>query len=810
VKKLVFLVVVLAWAGASVGVVGQNSARPQGPAAVPSTPAEYKALVDTYCVTCHNQRANIPSGAPLYLDAVDVNDLAKDAEVWEKVVRKLGVGAMPPQGSRHPGQPALDGLVSFITTSLDRAAAAANNPGSYQLHRLNRTEYQNAIRDLLDLEVDVTGLLPPDSSDFGFDNIASVLKVTPALLERYLTAAVRVSALAVGDPGAETTEEKFPVRLDVTQNARVDGLPIGTRGGTMVRYNFPADGEYLLAGFLFRPVDNADSGIEGQEVPHEFQILVDGEVAHSALIGGPTDHTASRANLTAVREIVEQRMRVRTRVTAGEHEIGFTFVERPARSQDIFRPPLRGSQDIHVGSEPPKLTRATITGPFEADGVSASPSRRRIFVCRPAAAAEEAPCARRILSTIARRAYRRPVSDADMAPILAFYEQGRRGADFDAGIRAALPRILASPSFLFRSESDPAALAVGTAHPVSDLELASRLSFFLWSSIPDDELLDLAIQNRLRASGVIERQVRRMLADPRSDALSKNFPDQWLALRNLATVAPDLIGFPDFDDNLRQAFMRETELLFRAVVREDRSTLDLLNADYTFLNERLARHYGVPGIYGTEFRRVTVTDERRRGLLGHGSILTLTSVATRTSPVFRGKWILTNFLNVPPLPPPANIANVLAPEEQGAAPKSVRERLENHRRNPVCASCHRSMDPIGFALEPFDAVGKWRAKTEDGAPVDASGVLVDGTPVDGPVALRRALLSRPSVFVGTVTEKLLTYALGRGLEPYDMPVVRKVVADAAGNNYRMVSIITGIVESRPFQNRRKVAEADTE
>jgi cytochrome c5 len=781
----------------------------QAPVAAQSSTAPHKALLDRYCVTCHNERLKIPAGAPLLLDKLDVNDLAKDAATWEKVVRKLGVGAMPPQGSPKPEPAALTAFSAFVTTTLDRAALAANNPGVYQLHRLNRTEYQNAIRDLLAVEVDVTGLLPPDSSDFGFDNIASVLQVTPALLERYLTAAVRISTLAVGDPKVETVEEKFPVRLDVTQTAHVEGLPIGTRGGTLVRHTFPVDGEYVLSASLFRPVDNADSGIEGRDAPNEFQILIDGALVHSGMIGGPEDHAASVKNLTGARDAVAERMKVRTFVTAGPHDIGFTFVERPARSQDIFMPPIRSSQDIHVGSELPKLTRATIVGPMTIAGVGDTPSRRRLFVCTPASAAEEDRCARQILSTLARRAYRRPVTGTDLEPVLAFYQEGRKaGGDFDAGIRAALPRVLASPSFLFRSEQDLTSAPVNSAHPISELELASRLSFFLWSSIPDDELLDLAIRRRLRAPGVLERQVRRMLADERSAAMTKHFPDQWLALRNLDKVAPDLLGFADFDDNLRQSFMRETELLFGSVVREDRGALDLLNADYTFLNERLARHYGVPGVYGSDFRRVQVRDVNRRGLLGHGSILTLTSVATRTSPVFRGKWILTNLLNTPPLPPPDEVPAL--EENTGAAPpKSVRERLETHRRNPVCASCHRNMDPIGFALENFDAVGQWRATTESGSPVDASGVLVDGTAIDGPVALRRALSSRPDVFVGTLTEKLLTYALGRGLQPYDMPVVRQIVREAAKNDYRMMTIVNGIVQSRPFQNRLKVAQ-DTE
>ncbi len=472
-------------------------------------------------------------------------------------------------------------------------------------------------------------------------------------------------------------------------------------------------------------------------------------------------------------------------------------------------PSIRNSQDIHVGSERPKLTRATIEGPFNVTGISESPSRARLFVCKPTGASDEARCAREILSTVARRAYRRPVTDEDLAPVMTFYERSRKGTDFEAGIRGALPRILTSPSFLFRTEQDAAALPVNAAHQVTDLELASRLSFFLWSSIPDDELLNLGIRNRLRAPGVLDAQVRRMLADERSVALTKNFPDQWLALRNLEKSAPDLLGFAEFDDNLRQAFKQETELFFGSLIREDRSALDLLNADYSFLNERLARHYGVPGVYGTDFRKVTLPDPNQRGILGQGSILTLTSAATRTSPVFRGKFLMTQILGLPaPIPPP----NVPALAENGAAeaPRSVRERMENHRRNPVCAACHRTIDPLGFALENVNAVGKWRGTTEAGTPVDASGVFMDGSPMDGPSALRRVLTNRPNVFVGTLAERLLIYALGRGLESYDMPVVRGIVRDAGRNDYRMMAIISGVVHSRPFQMRRKVAQSDSE
>lgn len=778
-----------------------------GAAAADSAPSEYHELLDRYCTRCHNNIDNLPAGKPLYLDEVNLDDVAHDIGIWELVVRKLGVGAMPPQGKPHPGEKELQGFRTWLIGELDQAETAKNDPGKYVMHRLNRTEYANAIRDLLGLDVDVSGLLPPDGSDFGFDNVAAALQVTPALLERYLTAAVRISTVAVGDPEAEPAESKFPLRLDFNQLGHVDGLPLGTRGGTMVRYNFPADGEYLLSAALYRPVDSSDAGVEGRDIPAEFQILVDGTTVHSAMIGGPEDHVNSRRNMTATREDVAERMKVHAFVKAGPHDVGFTFVQPSARSQDTYGLPMRNSQDIHVAGIA-RLTAATIVGPLKISGVSDSPVRARVFLCEPKSAADEPACARKILSTLAQRAYRRPVTDADMQLIMPFYEQGRTEGGFDAGIRAALPRVLTSIAFLFRTEQDPESLPAGAPHLVSDLELASRLSFFLWSSIPDDELLGLAIQGKLRTRGTLEKQVRRMLMDDRARALTTNFPDQWLALRNLEHVMPDLLGFPNWDFSLRNDLQEETRLFFDSVVRQDRNALNLLNADYTYMNERVARHYGVSGIYGSAFRKVTLSDPNRRGLLGQGSILALTSVATRTSPVFRGKWILTNLLNTPPLPPPPNVP-ALEENTGAAAPKSVRERLEAHRANTVCASCHNSMDPLGLALENFDATGVWRDRTEAGTPVDASGVLLDGTKVDSPKALREALLTRPEVFVETVTEKLLIYSLGRGLEPHDMAVVRDIVRKAARNDYRFFSIITGIVESQPFQMRTKLDPGDT-
>ena len=775
------------------------------PAAAAETPLSHQAMMTRYCVGCHNQRNPMPAGAPLALDTANLADPGADAATWERVVRKLGVGAMPPQGSPTPGQAELARFRSALITSLDSAAAKKNNPGRKVLHRLNRAEYANAARDLFGVTVDVADLLPSDGGDFGFDNIATALTTSPLLLERYLVAGLRIAELAVGDAGAEPGTATFTISTVVTQNQHVDGLPLGTRGGMMVPHTFPTDGEYVFSGRLLKTVAEGLVGVEGHETPHLFIVTVDGKQVFSAPIGGKADHDAATENKAVPREEFDKRMTSpRVKVTAGLHEVGFTFVERPTQEQNIWRPTLRASQEAHNPSGMPRLRNGIIEGPYGATGVSESASRRRLFVCTPKAAAQERPCAEQILSTVARRAFRRPVTKADTdAPMALYREERAAGGSFDAGIRTGLARILTSPAFLFRSEADSPSVPAGTPHRVTDLELASRLSFFLWSSIPDEELLNLAIAGRLRAPGVLDAQVRRMIADPRADAMMTAFTGQWLQLRNLDKVTPDLLLFPDFDDNVRQALRRETELLFTNIVRENRPVLDLLEADYTFVNERLARHYGIRGVYGSHFRRVPVTDPNRRGLLGHGSVLSMTAVATRTSPVLRGKYIISNLLNVPPLPPP-----VVVPDLEESAhkdkPSTVREQLERHRANPTCAACHRNIDPVGFALENFDAVGQWRAATREGLAIDAAGVLADGTKVDGPVALRKALLARPDVFVGTVTEKLLIYALGRGLEPVDMPVVRSVVRGAAAQKYAMQSIVLGIVRSAPFQMRTRL------
>jgi cytochrome c5 len=790
------------------------STKPRGDAAAAKSdvsalesPIAYQPMVTKYCVGCHNTRTPLPAGAPLALDTANFADPGADALTWERVVKKLGVGAMPPQGSPTPGAAQLAKFRSALVASLDTAAARKKAPGKYVLHRLNRTEYANAVRDLVGVTVDVSDMLPSDGGEFGFDNIATALNTSPLLLERYLSAGLKIAELAVGDATAEPGTATFTISTVVTQNQHVEGLPLGTRGGILVRHPFPADGEYVFSGRLLKTVAEGLAGVEGQETPHQFIVTIDGTRVFSAAIGGKDDHDRATENKPVAREEFDKRMMSpRIKVTAGLHEVGFTFVERPTLSQDMWQPSLRATQEAHNPSGMPRLRNAIIEGPYGTPSVSDTDSRKRLFVCTPKTAAQEAPCASQILSTVARRAFRRPVTKVDLdAPLGLYNDERRAGGDFNAGIRAGLARILTSPSFLFRSEDDPATLPLGAAHRVSDLELASRLSFFLWSSIPDDQLLNLGIAGGLRAPGVLEAQVKRMIADPRADSFMNAFTGQWLQLRNLDKVTPDVLLFPDFDDNVRQALRRETELLFASIVRENRSATTLLDADYTFLNERLARHYGIPNVYGSHFRRVPIADPNRRGLLGQGSILAMTAVATRTSPVLRGKYIISTILNTPPLPPPAVVPDL---EESATKdkPSTVRQQLERHRANPVCGSCHRNIDPVGFALENFDAVGQWRTSTREGLAIDTAGVLSDGTKVDGPVALRKAILSRPDVFAGTVTEKLLIYALGRGLEPVDMPVVRNVVRSAAAQNYALQSLVLGIVKSDPFQMRTKLTD----
>ena len=794
-RRILLLAATIVWTG-SVAATVPRAAGAQGPAAAAPAPADqYGAVVNRYCVTCHNQRARTGG---LALDSADLAHVAAAPEVWEKVARKLRTGAMPPIGAPRPDQPTYDGLTTWLESELDRAAAAKPNPGQPLVHRLNRAEYTNAIRDLLALDVDVATLLPPDDSSFGFDNVADALGVSPVLLERYLSAAGKISALAVGDPNTRPIDLTYRVRPDVTQTQHVDGLPLGTRGGLLVRHTFPLDGEYVIKP---KPWRTTVDFIRGLASPHQVEVSVDGERVHLVTIGGKPDFERLVIYPQVVGEEIEARLQVRVRVPAGPHAVGVTFLEKTAAAPPNILQPYQSQVDPFDSDGLPQLTNVTISGPFNATGSGDTPSRRQIFACRPATVREEGPCARKIIAALARRAYRRPVTDGDLGPLLGFYETGRRQGSFDAGIEMTLRRLLVDPSFIFRVERDGADTAPGTVHRISDVELASRLSFFLWSTIPDEPLLALAEQGKLREPGVVAQQVKRMLGDPRAEALTRNFAGQWLYLRNLRNSDPNVIEFPDFDDNLRQAFQRETELFFESIVREDRNVLDLMTADYTFVNERLARHYGMPNVYGSQFRRVTLTDDSRRGLLGKGSILTVTSLANRTSPVIRGKWILENLLGTPPPPPPATVPP-LPENTDKARPLSMRARLEEHRANPTCASCHKVMDPLGFALENFDAVGAWRTR-EAGAAIDASSQLADGTRVDGPATLRQALLKRPELFVETMTEKLLTYGLGRGLSFEDRPYVRTVLREAGGQDYRFSALIVAIVESVPFQMRMR-------
>jgi len=778
----------------------------------PADAAKHQAWVKQYCVGCHNSRSPQPANDPVNLETAKLDNLLPQAATWERVLRKLSVRAMPPQNMPHPTEAEYVGFTTWLAGSLDQAWQGKSTPGRYVVHRLNRTEYGNAIRDLLALEIDVTELLPSDGADFGFDNIATSLRTSPLLLERYLTAAQRISTLAVGDPKVRPGTTEYPISREFSQSAHIDGLPLGTRGGTQVRHVFPADAEYKLFGRLVRGVEEGYAGVEGNETPDTFIITIDGEEVYSAQIGGLKDHEVQAKDMNEAKAIVDARMTGKAFVTAGPHDVGFTWRERPGQRQDVWQPALRDSQEVHMIGGLARLKTVGVEGPYDVKGVSASPSREKVFICSPASAADESACAQKIFANLARRAYRRPVSNDDIDPPMQFYKQARdTKGSFDEGVRAGVARILASTSFLYRIEQDPVGVQAGAAHTVSDVELASRLSFFLWSSIPDQTLMNLAAAGKLRQPGVLAAQVRRMIADERANALVNNFVGQWLQLRNLeAKVAPDLLMFPDFDDNIRKAFRRETEMFFGYILRENRSALELLSADYTFVNERLARHYGIPGVYGTRFRQVKLTDPNRRGLLGQGSVLALTSVATRTSPVYRGKFVLTTFLNTPPPPPLPNVPT-LEEAAKGAktAPKTVRETLELHRASPICASCHRIIDPPGFALENFNSVGQWREKTENGAPIDAAGVLADGAKVNGPVALRNAILSRPDAFVTVLTERIMTYALGRGVEPSDMPVVRSIVRKAGQGNYRLASIIQSIVESAPFQMRTRLEPADT-
>jgi mono/diheme cytochrome c family protein len=778
-------------------------------AAVAANP---QALVDQYCLTCHNDRTN---AGGLTLQGLSVADAPAHADAWEKVVRRVGAGMMPPSGAPRPDAAARTRLVSWLEGTLDRAAAASPNPGRPLAHRLNRAEYANAVRDLLALKVDVTSMLPPDDSSAGFDNNADVLGVSPVLLESYLTAAERVSALAIGDRSLPPNGEVYRVPQDESQDRHVEGLPVGTIGGKLIETTLPLDGEYQFQVRLFRT--NLGT-MRGLEYPHELEISVDGERVHLAAFGGDKEMAASSENPTTTGDDVDRRFTARVRLKAGPRRIAVAFLEKTqALNTRRLQSYVRSSSDTIDFSGRPHIDEILVTGPFNATGPGDTPSRRRIFTCAPKTIAEEEPCARQMLGRLARHAYRGDVTADDTKTLIEFFRSGRKDrGSFDGGIDLALRRMLASPKFLVRVERDPpspspsGSASAGQGPPpatsrvyrLSGLELASRLSFFLWSSIPDEELLDAAARGTLHTPLVLERQVRRMLADPKSEALVENFLAQWLQLRNLKNKQPNSHEFPDFDDNLRQSLQTEMELFFRSIVREDRNLLDLMTADFTYVNERLARHYGIPNVYGSHFRRVTLQDGARKGLLGKGAILMVTSHAHRTSPVLRGKWVLENIVGSPP-PPPLDVVPPFEEAIEARQPRSVRERLEKHRQNPACSGCHRMMDPAGLALENFDGVGAWRTRDGGtrGGPVDASGELLDGTKINGVVELRQALLREPERFVRTTAEKLLTYAVGRGLTAADMPAVRGVVSRARPQSYRFSSVILEIVRSVPFQQR---------
>ncbi|MSO20869.1 MAG: DUF1592 domain-containing protein [Acidobacteria bacterium] len=740
-------------------------------------PSPHRALLDRYCVTCHNEKLNT---AGLVLNQMDVDDAPVAAPVWEKVIRKLRARSMPPAGLPRPDESSYESLAGHLETALDRAASATPNPGrTAAVHRLNRSEYVNVIRDLLALDIDGVTLLPADDSSFGFDNNGDVLGVSPALLERYMSAAEIVSRLATGDTTIRPALETYEIPERFTQFDRAsEDLPFGSRGGLSIRHYFPLDGTYTIKIDLKTIDDGLNAGeVVGFAEPRQIDLRLDGSSLKVFTVGGE--------NATPARDL-----RIRVPVKAGRRTVGVTFLKEAKKPEGS----ARESRDLSG------VSAVTIGGPYEVTGPGETASRRRIFVCSPASRKDETPCAGRILATLSRRAYRRPVGDSDLKPLLGLYEVGRKNGDFEAGIRMAVEGILVSPGFLFRVEPDRRGLPPGSSFPLSDLELASRLSFFLWSSMPDDELLGLAERGQLQDPAILDAQVARMMRDARFDSLINNFSGQWLQLRDLEDKGPDREVFPGFDENLRQALLRETELFFGGILRDNRGVGDLLTAKDTYLNERLARHYGIPNIFGSQFRRVELKEDARRGLLGKGSILTVTSYNSRTSPVLRGKWILENILGTPPPPPPPNVPSLKDDKEQKNL--TMRQRMEEHRKNPACASCHKVMDPLGFALENFDAIGQWRTTAgADKTPIDVSGALPDGTPFQGVSGLQEQLRRNPEQFARTFTEKMMTYALGRGVEYFDAPAIRKILHEASPD-YRSWSLITGIVKSTPFLTRR--------
>jgi hypothetical protein len=779
----------LAWSVLALSLASRAGATTSvaAPAPAPTPlPAEVRSVLGEYCLDCHD--GAVAQGG-LDLERLSRDEITRHPVEWEKVIRKVGSRQMPPAGKDRPTDPVGDDLVARLAAILDAAAEKSPDPGRGEsLRRLSRTEYGNAIRDLLALEIDATALLPKDDASHGFDHVG-LRDLSPTLLNRYLTAAEKIARLAVGTPGRGPDGDTYRAAPDRTQEDHLPGLPAGTRGGMLLEHTFPRDGVYEIQIRLTR---DRNEHVEGLREPHELEVLIDREPAARFTVSPPRDDDHDR---------VDAHLKARVTVAAGPHRLGVTFLRNPASLPETKRQPYHARYNMHRHPRlGPAVYQVSIEGPYDSTGPGDTPSRRRIFATRPTGKEDEDRCAREILGTLARRAYRRPAVGADLERLEEVFRRGRDARDFEAGIEAALAALLASPEFVFRIERDPAGVPPGKAYRVGDLVLASRLSFFLWSSIPDDELLAVAERGELHRPDVLERQTRRLLADPRAGNLVGNFGAQWLHLRNLESITPDLRLFPDFDDNLRQAFRRETELHLEALIREDRSVLDLLKCDETFVDERLAKHYGLPHVYGSDFRRVKLPPGTPRGgLLRQGSILTVTSYATRTSPVLRGKWILENLLGAPPPPPPGNVPALKESSVSEALP--VRERLAEHRSNPACAGCHALIDPPGFALENYDAIGRWRT-LEEGAPVDAAGGLPGGTRFRGVEGLEDALLRRPEPFVVAFTEKLLTFALGRGLDAADAPAVRKIVREAAADRHRFSAIVLGIVRSTPFTSRR--------
>ena len=801
------------WAVAADASGGQGQESSSGPTSPPRT------VLNRYCTTCHNERLKT---ANLLLDKAAVEDPGREGELWENVIRKLRTGAMPPAGAPRPDKATAASLAQYLEDRLDQHSIEQPNPGRTVPHRLNRAEYVNAVRDFLAIDssaLEIESLFPPDDSGYGFDNIGDVLSLSPLLLERYLAVARKVSRLAIGDPAMRPDSQTYEVSRFLNQADRgSEELPFGSRGGVAQRHFFPLDAEYVLKINLKRDWTNALNPIIGLDQLHEIDLRLDGKRIKLFTFGGEKDKAQGTRSGPNRQERVfdnslseaaaDSGLEFRVPVTAGEHLVGVSFLVglRNLALEEVLRPAVATQE----ANDEAAVASVVVAGPYLPKGPGETPSRKKIFSCYPTAAgsnpAAERECARKILFALARQAQRGLVSDAHLKTFLEFYDLGRNQGGFEKGIELAIQRLLISPEFLFRIERDPPELPPDSPYRISDRELVSRLSFFLWSSIPDDQLLDLAQQGKLREPEVLEAQVRRMLIDPRAKALIRNFAGQWLFLRNVQTAAPDLKEYPHFDDSLREAFQRESELFVEMMLKEDRKVTDLLNADFTFLNERLARHYGVSGIYGSHFRRVVLSEENRRGLIGQGSILMVTSYPNRTSPTLRGKWILENILGSPPPPPPPDVPSL---SDRGADGKilSMRQQLDLHRTNPVCSSCHSRMDPIGFALENFDAIGGWRTTSgSDNTPIDSSGVLPDGSKFDGPSELRKLLNSRSEQFVAVVIEKLLTYAMGRGLEYYDAPGVRKIMRNAAPSDYRWSSMVVGIVKSEQFQMRRSAAK----